>query len=457
MLINYKTTVFFLFFLSLISCKSDLKKLSSKEEDNSNIPTYDSYKNLTKTIKKYKIDKTKKEQLNNFYRHFWEQNNTMSGGILVAQGKTILLEKYTGFANQEKQIPITKDTPLHIASVSKVLTSLAILKLVENNKLRLNQKVNTILKGFPYEEIRIIDLLTHRSGIINYSTLAEMEYWWKDKNKKLTNTDVLNFYTKCKPFTLFKPNTHFQYCNSNFALLALIVEKITKTPFPEAMNTMIFKPLKMKNTFVFQKKNFPHISLSYYNNGKLFPFDRYDLIYGDKNVYSTPRDLFKLSTAMFSDKFLRKSLYDSIFIGYSNEKEGVKNYGLGMRMMKYENGKKLTYHTGKWHGNNSIFVHLEDEKLTIISLGNRLNRSVYSAMTISGLFGDYPFEQEPQDEISTDDSLNVSIDSLQPKLQDSINTLKPISLIKKDSLKKKVNNHKKTKKRKTDSIVEVDF
>ena len=63
MLINYKTTVFFLFFLSLISCKSDLKKLSSKEEDNSNIPTYDSYKNLTKTIKKYKIDKTKKEQL----------------------------------------------------------------------------------------------------------------------------------------------------------------------------------------------------------------------------------------------------------------------------------------------------------------------------------------------------------------------------------------------------------
>lgn len=428
----YFLKYFFLLNLGIIIC-SCTSKTSKNHSNKYHLPTYE-YGIANENLKKYYISKKNKELLNSFYNQVWEAND-INGGLLIAQGNTIFLEKYRGFANIEKNIPMSEKTPIHIASISKTLTSFAILKLIEANKIKLHQKVYTIFPKFPYKDVEIFHLLTHRSGLINYANLAEMEHWWKNPNQMLTNKDVLNFYTECTPYQLFPTGTKFQYCNSNFAILASIVEKITKVPFPEAMKIMIFEPLEMNNTYIFEKKHFKTASPSYYSNKRLFPFDRYDLIYGDKNVYSTPRDLFQLSKAMFSKKFLRKSLYDSIFVGYSNEKQGVKNYGLGMRLKIFENKKKLAYHTGLWHGNNSIFIHLEDEDLTIISLGNRKSRNLYSAMSLVSLFGDYPLELPTQDSILMSDSLKVN----------------ESQMINSDKLKIKTKN-----KSKTDSIQE-DF
>ena len=122
--------------------------------------------------------------------------------------------------------------------------------------------------------------------------------------------------------------------------------------------------------------------------------DNLDLIYGDKNVYTTPRDLLKFSTAMFSDDFLKPELKAKIFEPYSNEKAGVNNYGLGFRMKVFDNGEKLTYHNGWWHGSNTVFVHLLKSKVTIVALGNKYSQRVYSAMALSGLFEPFPFEVE---------------------------------------------------------------
>jgi CubicO group peptidase (beta-lactamase class C family) len=105
---------------------------------------------------------------------------------------------------------------------------------------------------------------------------------------------------KYKPDLARETDTGFMYCNTNFAMLALIIEKVTKVPFPQAMKEMVFDPLKMKNSYIFQEKDIPTASQSFYYGGnKLYPLDRLDLIYGDKNVYTTPRDLYSFQKQCF--------------------------------------------------------------------------------------------------------------------------------------------------------------
>lgn len=354
-------------------------------------------------------DELLKLRLNNYFIHTWKDKK-LSGGILIARGNNILLEKYTGYTDINSKIPITFTTPMHIASVSKILTSLAILKLVEAQKLTLDQKVNTLLPSFPYSKTSVKDLLSHRSGLPNYAYLVEDPKVW-NKNRELTNLDVLQILATFKPKLLSEPDTHFSYSNTNFALLALIVEKITKNKFPEALDKMIFKPLGMNHSYVFQKKDSVIATPSYYANGKPYKFDHLDLIYGDKNVYTTPEDLFRLSQAMYAPNFLRKDLLKLMFTPNNNEKEGIRNYGLGMRMMIFGNGKKVTYHNGWWHGSNAVFVHLLDEKITIIAIGNKFSGSVYSAFKLVSLFGNYPIpvhveEADPKKSDSASVDLN---------------------------------------------------
>ncbi len=346
-----------------------------------------------------------KEQLNNYFTSIWQAGN-LSGGLLVGRGNSILFEKYAGYINIETKTPITSTTPMHVASVSKIVTSLAILKLVEAGKIELSQKVTEFLPTFPYPNITIKELLSHRSGLSNYSYLVDETKGW-DKSKKMTNQDVLNLYATFKPELQSQPDSHFSYSNTNFALLALIVEKVTKKPFPEALDKMIFKPLGMNHSYIFQEKNLATANTSYYAKGKPYPFDHLDLVYGDKNLYTTPEDLFRLSQAMYAPNFLRKDLLELMFTPYSNEKAGVKNYGLGIRMIIFDNGKKLIYHTGWWHGSNAIFVHLLDEKVTIIAIGNKYSRAIYSALRLSSLFGDYPLHLQEPDPNETNDSIDA--------------------------------------------------
>ena len=388
---------------NLSSCKNEVEKPQAAHNEkviDRSLPGYydlDFSKIFTKW-ESYSLEDDKKVEarLSNYFDKFWEEKN-LSGGLLVARGDNILFEKYIGFANIGNQKPVTEETPMHIASVSKIITSLAVLKLVEAGKLDLDQKVNSVLPSFPYEEITIRNLLSHRSGLPNYGYLAEdKRYPLWDKSKFMTNEDVLNLFSEHKPALLFPPDTHFAYSNSNFAILALIVEKITNNPFPTAIKKMIFDPLEMDHSFVFQKQDSGKVALSYYNNGKPFPFDYLDYVYGDKNVYSTPDDLYRLSKAMFAPNFLREDLLQQMFTPYSNEHEGVKNYGLGMRMMIFPNGKKLTYHNGWWHGSNAVFVHLLDEKVTIIAIGNKFSNAVYSAFRTASFFGNYPLKLEKE-------------------------------------------------------------
>ena len=334
--------------------------------------------------------------LDNYYKNVWV-NGGLWGGFLVAKGDKILYEGYSGYAQDQNQQPINDTIALHVASVSKSLTAMATLKLVEAGKIKMDDYLTQYFPGFPYPKVTVFTLLSQRSGLPKYEYVIEkIKPAPVELSKEyLTNQDILNLLIRYKPELSRETDTGFMYCNTNYALLALLIEKVTKTPFPKAMDEMIFKPLKMKNSYILQEKDLQRAAKSFYQQGpRVYPYDRLDLIVGDKNVYTTPRDLLNFSKAMYAKNFLPLELHDQIFQPYSNERPGVNNYGLGFRMKIFDNGEKLTYHNGWWHGTNSVFAHLLKSNVTIIAIGNKYSRRVYSALALSGLFENFPYEIE---------------------------------------------------------------
>lgn len=384
-------TILFLIFVLFIGCTKQDKTDSLEEEvSESGLPMMKQSKVKYPAIdSNYKTTKT--ASIENYCQKYWRNENS-NFSFLVAKNGQILYERYQGIGNRQTEESITKDTPLHIASVSKVLTATAVLLLIDKGKINLNQKVNTILKSFPYPEITIETLLNHRSGLRNYAYFTEDKGVW-DRKKTLTNQDILNLFTE-KNIELESPtDTRFCYCNTNYAVLSLIIEKITGLNYREAMQQMIFKPLEMNNTFVFDiEKDKEIVTPSYKGNNVELAFDYLDGIYGDKNIYSTPRDILKFDLARNAPTFLNPKLRAKIYHGYSNEHKGTKNYGLGIRMIEWETGQKFYFHNGWWHGNTSSYISLGKENVTIIALSNKFTKNVYSVRKLAPLFGDYPFE-----------------------------------------------------------------
>ena len=394
MKINLSHIGFLAFFLFFSCSKKESTTTTNGYYSTSNLPNFGNV-DVDNVFKgeNLKLENQQKivNSLNQYYENIWNSAD-MSGGVLVAHGDNILLEKYKGFGRENNQMPINKDTPLHLASISKPITAMAVLKLVEAKKISLEQKVKSIFPNFPYADVTIQHLLTHRSGLPKYEHFLE-ENDIKPKNQYFTNQEIFDIVAKHKPELARQTDTGFMYNNFNYAILALIIEKITGQTYPEAMKEMVFAPLKMKNTFVFEEKHINSASQSFYQrSSKLYPLDQYDLIYGDKNIYTTPRDLFNFSKALFSKDFLPKELMEKIFEPYSNEKKGVNNYGLGFRLKIFDEGKKLTYHNGWWHGSNTVFIHLRESKTTIIALSNKYSRKIYGTMLLSTLFEDFPFD-----------------------------------------------------------------
>lgn len=414
---NFLRSIAFCFVaLSIISCKKNVSLFH--KESQTELPNFGNVD--LGDVFHYKENKVPKRDtlesiIDNYYENVWEKGD-LWGGLLVAKGDKIIYENYRGFAQDHNQQPITKDTPLHVASVSKTITAMATLKLVEAGKLNLDDDLIKYFPNFPYVGVTVKSLLSQRSGLPKYEYFIEkITPQPAELSKKfITNQDVLNMLIKYKPEVARAPNTGFMYCNTNYALLALVIEKVTKTPFPEAIKQMVFRPLKMEHSYIFQEKDTTTAAKSFYFKGaKPHPLDRLDLIYGDKNVYTTPRDMFNFSRAMFSENFLRKDLMNMVFMPYSNEKPGINNYGLGFRMKIFDENSKLTFHNGWWHGTNSVFGHLLNSKVTIVAIGNKFSSRVYSALALSALFENFPYESEKLNKtLGIKDSTNAKSDTV---------------------------------------------
>ena len=390
--------IFFLsiFGLVLFSCKKENK---DSEETKTTLPNFGNVA-LDEVFKQSDSQLKNRDSIvsviDSYYENVWEKGD-LWGGFLVAKGDEILYEGYRGFTQENKQSPVNDTVALHVASISKSITAMAVMKLIEAGKLEMDVPLTKYFPGFPYPEVTVFTLLSQRSGLPKYEYFIEkIEPEPAELSKKyISNHDILNLLIRYKPELARATNTGFMYCNTNYALLALLVEHVTKTSFPEAMQQIVFRPLKMKNTFILQEKDMESAAKSFYQRGpRVYPYDRLDLIYGDKNVYTTPRDLLNFSKAMFAKNFLREDLYKMVFEPYSNERPGINNYGLGFRMKVFNENEKLTYHNGWWHGTNSVFGHLLKSKVTIIAIGNKYSSRVYTSLALSGLFENFPYETE---------------------------------------------------------------
>lgn len=335
-------------------------------------------------------------KINLFYKKYWEKNK-VSGGLLVAKDGQIIFEKYAGYSNFETKQEIDMSTPIHLASVSKRITAAAVMILVHAGKIELDQKVNTILKSFPYPDITVRTLLNHRSGLTNYAYFFDDRKIW-DQSIQVTNQAILDQFVKHNVPLDYKTDKHFAYCNTNYAMLALIIEKVTGLNYREAMNKIIFEPLKMEHTFVIDyDKDYKKESQSYKGNYRKHELNHLETVYGDKNIYSTPRDLLKFQQAVASKDYLTPKLIKEVFKGYSYERKGTRNYGLGIRMMEWNDGKQLFYHNGWWHGNTTSYVDLRDENVIIIALSNKYTTMTYKSFYLATLFGDYPLKLKKDD------------------------------------------------------------
>lgn len=291
---------------------------------------------------------------------------------IVKDGK-IIFSKSFGLGNLDPQQPVTLNTNFRLASVSKQFTAVAILQLIEKNKLSLETKLNDCFPEIPDygRNITLLQLLDHTSGILDYDDVIDET----DKTKQLSDADVLKACTNFKE-TYFKPGTAYRYSNTAYVLLGLIVEKYSGLSFPDYLEKFIFKPLKMKTSIAYVKgtnsiKNraFGHSK----SNGQWILKDQSSTsaTLGDGGIYSNINDLLKWNKALNSPKILSAETWNKVFSAQKlNDGTPIK-YGLGWHLKDSPNGKAVTYHTGSTTSFRNIIYRIPEEKLTLILLTNR--------------------------------------------------------------------------------------
>ena len=376
-------TLFFIFCTGFIAVDIYLEKPSSTI-----------LLNITKTVKE-PLNLTDDEKIlakasEQFYNQYLLRTR-FNGAILVAKSGKIVFERYNGLTEINKGEAIDSSIAFHLASVSKTFTAMGILKLAQDNKLNIDDPVTKYIENFPYSEITIRNLLSHRSGLPNYVHFIESMGW--NTREQLTNQSLLDFIVKnARKISRGSSNTNFDYSNTNYALLALIIEKVANLNYSTFLDNTFFKPIGMDHTFVYNPSMQKTVLPSFKFNNQKEEFNFLDAVYGDKNIYSTVRDMMKWDLAISDGSLFTKTTLDQAFQGYSYERKGVKNYGLGWRLYEMPSGKKIIYHNGWWHGNNTVFSRLPDDSTTIIVLGNKFNRSIYQAKKIIGIYDGYGFQ-----------------------------------------------------------------
>lgn len=348
---------------------------------------------------------------------FYDTNlvaRSFNGALLVAKKGEIIFERYYGYFDLEKKDTLTEHSAFHLASVSKTFTAMAILKLAEQAKLKLDDDIKLYFPTLPYNGITIKMLLNHRSGLPNYLYFMQQFGW--DIKQYCDNNDVLNYLIQYQPALNRQPNTHFSYCNTNYVLLGLIIERASGKSYADYLQHVFFTPLKMYDTHVFTISDSGKVMPSYNWRGKREGLTFLDKGYGDKNIYSTVRDLLKWDQALYNNQIFTQQSLDEAFTPYSNEKPGIKNYGYGWRMNIYPNGKKIIFHGGWWHGNNTMLMRLVQDSATIIILGNKYNRNVYEVKKMANIFAPYfQYDEEEISENLKEAILNIKDSATTPK------------------------------------------
>ncbi len=295
--------------------------------------------------------------------------------IVLKQGQPLLLKGY-GLADIATKAPITPDSVFDLASVSKQFTSMAVMQLAERGKLNYDDDVRKWIHELPIfdaaKPIRVRDLLNQSSGLPDYLAL----YKGGDAAfAKLRNADLPALFQEKKLY--FPVGTKFDYSNSNYALLALLVERVSGKTFATWMRESVFQPLSMNDTRVMDD---PNIAIPNRTNGYDRPFWRksFDVsrkdgpVCGDGNVFTTVKDLAKWDAGLSANKLVRADTLNLAFTpaavpDYHTGKPS--KYGFGW-VVEEKDGKKMVWHNGGWAGTRTTIYRWLSDGMTIVVLCN---------------------------------------------------------------------------------------
>lgn len=286
------------------------------------------------------------------------EKGEFNGIVLIGNNDSILFSKSYGYADYKNKTKIDLNTQFYIASISKQFTATAILILTENGKLKLDQPVKDLLVNFPYEGITIHHLLSNTSGIKDYIDYFA-ENW--NKKKQANTDDVISYINKIKPELQFETGSKFQYSNSNYVILAKIIEIVSNQSYPYFLEKNIFKPCGLNETYATYKPFFTeqdnNVAYGYVienknivkaESSKTKYIDRVNYlsgIQGDGSVITTVSDLYLWHKAISSNLVLSESSTKQLF-KQTELNDGTKSYyGYGW----YTDGEIID-HTGSWPG-----------------------------------------------------------------------------------------------------------
>ena len=251
---------------------------------------------------------------------------TFNGTVLFAERGRIIFEKSYGFADWKKKDSLTIESTFNLASASKPFTAVAILQLAELGKINLTDPVEKYIPSFPYTGIDIHQLLSHRSGLSKYDHFCDQpDSIWPDKHKSIHNADVISIMDAIVPQVAYSPNTHHYYSNTNYMLLAQIIENVSASAYKEYLQTNIFDPCEMTNTVLYTRDNKDELinptkgytgnyteCIDIYLNGAV----------GDKGIYSNVEDMLKFDKALYDGTLLTDESLDlSIYRAYRPEEQ----------------------------------------------------------------------------------------------------------------------------------------
>jgi CubicO group peptidase (beta-lactamase class C family) len=305
------------------------------------------------------------------------QGDVPGASLIVIKNGQPLLKRNYGLANLAKKTPITSATNFRLASITKQFTAMCIMMLIEQGKLKYDTSLQEVFPAFPDygKHITIKQLLQHSSGLVAYEDVLP-----DSVTRQVLDTDVLQMM-KAQDSTYFEPGFKHRYSNSGYAVLAMIIEKLSGRSFATFLADNIFMPLKMDATVAFQDgiSEVENRAFGYAATDSGFIFkdqSRTSAVLGDGGIYSSINDLYKWDQALYTGKLVSKSTLQKAWTPQKLEGTPDNIYGFGWRIDSLDGHRRL-HHNGATSGFRNSIQRFPDDSLTVILLTNRSGPSVF--------------------------------------------------------------------------------
>jgi len=295
---------------------------------------------------------------------------TPGAAVLVIHRGEKVLERGYGSANLETGRRVDAATNFRLASITKQFTATAIMLLVADGLLSLDTELRSLYPDFNgyADGITIRHLLQHQSGLQDYESMLS-----EDATEQVHDRDVLAMMASAEE-SYFAPGSEYRYSNTGYAVLAMIVEKVSGTSFPDYLNQRIFAPLRMRNTvaFIDGQNEVPHRALGYSlsdSGAEQSDQSLYSAVLGDGGIYSSLNDLYLWDQALYTEALLPDELRAQMLT------PSLEDYGFGWRIDRYR-GHLRYHHSGSTSGFRNFMQQFPEEQLTVIVLTNRADPDV---------------------------------------------------------------------------------